>query len=83
VRIRVLLFAACREVAGASQLELELADGARVADALASLAVREARLERFLAGSRWARNDGFVGADAALEDGDELAVIPPVSGGSR
>lgn len=81
VRVRVLLFAACREIAGASELALELDAGARVSDALTRLAGMEPRLARFLPGCRQARNDRFVAPDEPLADGDELAVIPPVSGG--
>lgn len=83
VRVRVLLFAACRELAGTGELVLDLAAGARVSDALARLSEREPRLARFLPGCRHARNDHFVTADEPLADGDELAVIPPVSGGCR
>lgn len=81
--MRVLLFAACREIAGTSELALELPAGARVGDALARLAEREPRLARFLPGCRQARNDRFVALDEPLADGDEVAVIPPVSGGCR
>ncbi|MFN7952263.1 MAG: MoaD/ThiS family protein [bacterium] len=83
MKIRVLLFAACREIFGASATDLELGPGAAVRDALAALVAREPRLERFVAGARYARNDAFVGADEALADGDDVAVIPPVSGGCR
>jgi MoaD family protein len=82
VRVRVQLFAACRDLMGASEMSLDLAPGARIADVIAGLVAREPRIERFVAGSRYARNDRFAGADEPLADGDEVAVIPPVSGGS-
>lgn len=81
MKVRVLLFAACREILGASAIDVELAPGARVRDALAALIEREPRLERFVASARYARNDAFVDATEALMDGDDVAVIPPVSGG--
>ncbi len=83
VRVRVRLFAVLRERAGTGQLDLELPAGAIVADALAELEGRSglgeaiARIEVALAVNReW--------ADRAtpLRDGDELALIPPVSGGA-
>ncbi len=77
MRIRVRLFAVLRERAGASELELELPDGARVSDALAAV--------RDLAGGLplvMAVNREYADADAPLAAGDELALIPPVSGGA-
>ena len=72
------LFAMLRERAGAGELTLELADGARVADALAEL--------RELAGGLplvMAVNREYASEDTVLDPGDELALIPPVSGGER
>jgi molybdopterin synthase catalytic subunit len=79
MRVRVRLFAMLRERAGASELELELPDGARVHDALAAPAVAA------LAGGLplvMAVNREYAAADAPLSPGDELALIPPVSGGA-
>jgi len=79
MRVRVRLFAMLRERAGASELELELPDGARVRDALASPAVAA------LAGGLplvMAVNREYADDDAPLAPGDELALIPPVSGGA-
>jgi molybdopterin converting factor subunit 1 len=76
--VRVRLFAQLRERAGASELELELPEGARVRDALAAPAVAS------LAGGLplvLAVNREYAGAEAPLSAGDELALIPPVSGG--
>jgi molybdenum cofactor biosynthesis protein MoaC/molybdopterin converting factor subunit 1 len=81
--IQVRLFAMLRERAGRDSLELELPDGATVADALARLE-REPGLDELLARLpvRAARNREYVSEDEPLEPGDELAVIPPVSGGA-
>jgi len=80
--VTVRLFAMLRERAGRDAIELELADGARVADALEALrdgtALGEA-LERMPV--RAAVNREYVGSDTPLAEGDELALIPPVSGG--
>lgn len=81
MRIDVRLFASYREAAGVSRFDVELPDGAAVSDALAAI---EGRYPRLAAAGRilTARNREYVDAGAPLADGDELALIPPVSGGS-
>jgi MoaE-MoaD fusion protein len=83
MQVEVRLFAVFRERAGRETLSLELADGATVADAVAA-AGREPGLGEILARMpvRAALNREYVGDDAAISDGDELALIPPVSGGA-
>ena len=83
ITIRVRLFAMLREGAGAGTLELPLATGASVADAVAKLAEQGARLGELLTRLpvTTAVNREYAEPDAVLEDGDELALIPPVSGG--
>jgi molybdenum cofactor biosynthesis protein MoaC/molybdopterin converting factor subunit 1 len=83
VTIQVRLFAMLRERAGRDSLELEVPDGATVGDAMALLA-REPGLDAVLdrLPVRAARNREYVDEGERLEPGDELALIPPVSGGS-
>lgn len=79
--VQVRLFAILRERAGADQVDLELPETATVADALAALA-RLPGLEAVSGGSaRLAVNREYATPDTALTAGDELALIPPVSGG--
>src|SRR5579871_1604361 len=81
--VRIRLFAQLREHAGAEFLETELPDGATVADALRELARRpplDGVLDRLPV--RMAVNRELAGADARLHPGDELALLPPVSGGA-
>jgi len=78
VRISVRFFAALRERVGAAERELELAAGARAGDVWA--AVPELGAEP--PGILYALNQEYVAADTELADGDELALIPPVSGGA-
>jgi molybdopterin synthase catalytic subunit len=81
--IHVRLFAMLRERAGTGTLELELGSGATVADAMRALCEREplgAMLERMPV--RMAVNRDYATADTVLSAQDELALIPPVSGGA-
>jgi molybdopterin converting factor small subunit len=64
-----------------SELALELPPGATVAQARGPLLGRLPSLREHLDRCRFAVNLSYVGDDAALHDGDELALIPPVSGG--
>jgi molybdopterin synthase catalytic subunit len=82
VRVRVRLFAMQREIAGTRQLELELRDGATIEDAWSALVERFPRLGPGRAAVRFARNGAYTDPDTTVGDGDELAMIPPVSGGA-
>jgi MoaE-MoaD fusion protein len=77
VEVTVRLFAMLRERAGAPELVLELPEGARVRDALAELSDLAAGLPLVMAVNR-----EYAGEDEQLAAGDELALIPPVSGGA-
>ena len=79
--VTVILFAAARDLAGADSLALDLPAGATVADLRAELARRVPALAKFLAKSAVAVNHDFVEDDRVLAPGDEVAIIPPVSGG--
>ena len=76
VQVSIRLFAGLRERAGTGARELELAEGARVADVWPALELGEEP-----AGLLYAVNKRYADADAALAAGDEVALIPPVSGG--
>ena len=70
------LFAVLRERAGASEVTLELPEGARVRDAIESLADVAAGVPVVMAVNR-----EYADADVVLSEADELALVPPVSGG--
>jgi MoaE-MoaD fusion protein len=76
VEVTVRLFAMLRERAGAPEVTLELPPGARVRDALDSLAGLAEGIPLVMAVNR-----EYADADRVLDAGDELALIPPVSGG--
>jgi molybdopterin synthase catalytic subunit len=82
MRIRVRLFAIQRELAGTREVPLELAERGTVEDAWAALVERHPVLAPGRSFVRFARNADYAEPSTELADGDELAVIPPVSGGA-
>ena len=79
--VTVRLFAVVREKAGRSEIRLELPPGATVNSAHDALAAALPAVAHYLARCAFAVNQSYAAADDPLHDGDELAVIPPVSGG--
>ena len=77
MNVTIRLFAGLREQAGYGTRRVELPARARVCDVWAALALGDEP-----AGLLYARNKEYVEQDAELADGDEVALIPPVSGGS-
>jgi molybdopterin converting factor subunit 1 len=78
MQVTVRLFAMLRERAGESRLTLDLPEGARVSDALAALDGLADGLPLVMAVNR-----EYASPEQSLDAGDELALIPPVSGGER
>jgi molybdopterin synthase catalytic subunit len=76
VNVRVRLFAGLREQAGFGAVDLELAEGAAVGDVWPRLGLGDEP-----PGLLYARNRAYVDRSESLSAGDEVAVIPPVSGG--
>lgn len=81
MRITVLLFAQLADLAGMRRLDLELDDGATASDAFDAVCSQHAELIPLRNRVALAVDDAYVGGDAVLADGAELALIPPVSGG--
>jgi MoaE-MoaD fusion protein len=81
MKVTVLFFAQARERAGRSSAELPLPDGSRLADALSALAREHPALESLWPHLAVAANGRLARPDTPLEDGAELALLPPVSGG--
>ncbi|MBI4880082.1 MAG: MoaD/ThiS family protein [Planctomycetes bacterium] len=75
----MLVFAELRELLGAPELALEARPGATVGEVVAEIASRHESFSRRKFST--ALNRRYAGPEAALRDGDELALIPPVSGG--
>lgn len=81
VKIRLRLFASFREAAGSGTLTWDAPEGATVSDVVAALRDAYPRLGPAAERALLAVNQEYVGGDLRLRDGDELALIPPVSGG--
>ena len=81
MRITVRLFAVLSERAGTDELPLDLPPGALVHAAVEQVAQRLPAIRALLPRVAFAVNREYVKPDATLRDGDELALIPPVSGG--
>jgi molybdopterin converting factor subunit 1 len=81
MHVRVRLFASLRDAAGEPSVELQLAPGATAEDAWRALVERHPVLAIRRPSLAAAVNRDYRDWDAVLQEGDELAFIPPVSGG--
>jgi molybdopterin converting factor subunit 1 len=79
--ITVRLFARLREIAGAPELRIEVPGGATVNDAWMALSDRHPALRGYAGSVSCAVNEDYTRMTATLQDGDEVAFLPPVSGG--
>ena len=86
VRVQVLFFGLLRDLMGKSQESLDLGESAtgafQLRDVFAHYAQREPRLAGLAASIVLARNQSFETPDCLIADGDEIAFLPPVSGGT-
>jgi MoaE-MoaD fusion protein len=82
MRVRVLFFGMLKDVAGKSSDSLDLPDGASLSDLLQHYETLAPRLERLLPSLAFAVNQQYAGPDTRLHSGDEVALLPPVSGGT-
>lgn len=80
MRIRTLLFATYRDLAGAGELEIDLPVGSTAADLVARLRERRG-LSALPSDPALAVNQVYAPLETALADGDEVALLPPVAGG--
>lgn len=82
MRIRVLFFGILRDLTGSRECDVELAEGTTAAGLFDHFAARFPALEQARRSVTVARNQEFADPSVALSDGDEVALLPPVSGGS-
>lgn len=82
MRVRVLFFGILKDLTGKSADSLDLPDGGTVRDVLEHYQARLPKLRESLTSLAVAVNQQYSGVDAKLKSGDEVALLPPVSGGS-
>jgi molybdopterin synthase catalytic subunit len=83
MRVRVSLFAGLRDVIGQRQVTVDLAAGATVGDMRTRLEETFPQLVPFLPGLAYAVNEEFQSLEYGLHEADEVALIPPISGGEQ
>jgi molybdopterin converting factor subunit 1 len=79
--MRILFFAQTKDIAGMAEMEMKISGTIRVEEVWEKLAAIQPRLAAFRKTTRLARNGEYVNAQTKFSDGDEVALIPPVSGG--
>ena len=82
MRVRVLFFGVLQEMVGKSVDLIDLADGALVRDVLAVYESQNPSLKESLPSLAVAVNHEYAGPDTKLKPNDEIALLPPVSGGA-
>lgn len=83
MRVKVKLFAGAREAAGEEEVLAEVEEGSTVEEVAEWLRRAKPSLGPYLDLGFWARGEEYVSRQTALSEGDELALIPPVSGGGE
>ncbi|HKI10564.1 MAG TPA: molybdopterin converting factor subunit 1 [Candidatus Acidoferrum sp.] len=81
VRVKVLFFGRVRELTGLSEETGEIREGATLGDLLERYIQRFPQLAGFRASLVASRNQEFAAWDTRITSGDEIAFLPPVSGG--
>jgi molybdopterin converting factor subunit 1 len=83
VKVTVKFFAAFRDMTGSRELNLEVREGLTVGELHRDLCARFPHLANHGASLMYSVNAEYVPADHRLGEGDEVAFIPPVSGGAH
>jgi molybdopterin converting factor subunit 1 len=79
--MRVLLFAQIKDAVGAAELNLSTTGNLQVGDIWHALIALQPKLAAFQSSTRLARNGEYADETTIFADSDEVALIPPVSGG--
>ncbi len=82
MQVRIRLFASMAEAAGIREIAVELPAPAVATDAFDAVAARHPKLAPFRERALYAVNAAYAGPLTPLAEGDEVALIPPVSGGA-
>jgi molybdopterin converting factor small subunit len=81
MRVQVLFFGILKDLVGRASESLELDEGATVADVLEHYELRVPKLRGFMPSIALSVNQHYAGPGAVLGNGDEVGLLPPVSGG--
>jgi sulfur-carrier protein len=81
IQITVKLFAIFQEVFATDEIQMQLASGTSVSQIFDRLVSQHPNLEKWRSLTRYAVNLNFADPQTILKNGDEVALIPPVSGG--
>jgi molybdopterin converting factor subunit 1 len=81
IRVKVLFFGRLKEIAGRAEEVIEAVDGSTIEQLFSQYVTRLPELARYRSSLVASRNQEFAAWDTALHSGDEVAFLPPVSGG--
>ena len=81
MQVRLLFFATLKDIIGAREMKLDVPAGATVSDVLTHLETSYPRVKDYRRIVLTAINEEYVAQDAVVNEGDEVAIFPPVSGG--
>jgi len=79
--VKVLFFASLKDITGESGIDLELDENADVESLKVEVTSMYPKLKPFMSFVKIAINQEFAEANSVIKNGDELAILPPVSGG--
>lgn len=83
MQVRVRFFAIFRERLGQSHTAIDLDGGDTIAALWSRIAAERPEIEALRAATRFAVNGAYAAPETVLHDGDEVALLPPMSGGTR